>query len=92
MISRVLFSLGVINRNLDLLLTQAFNRMLEEHISSFRKRTSTFNQESTNTLTANSLSAYAFEFKPNISFLVIKYFTSNSLSEVLNFKENFKQK
>lgn len=42
MISRALFSLGVINRNLDLLLTQAFNKMLEEHINYFRKCTSTY--------------------------------------------------
>ena len=39
MISRVLFSLGVVNRNLDLLLTQAVNKMLEEQINSFRKCT-----------------------------------------------------
>ena len=34
--------------------------------------------ESTNTLTTNSLSVYAFEFKPITRFLVVKYFTSRS--------------
>lgn len=42
MVSRVLFSLGVVNRNLDLLLTQAVNKMLEEQINSFRKCTLTY--------------------------------------------------
>lgn len=42
MVSRVLFSLGVVDRNLDLLLTQAVNKMLEEQINSFRKCTLTY--------------------------------------------------